>query len=190
MSVSPGTGNWEEFLLLLRHLIQICSSASHTSLQMSAGEGGLTAWQSVQLPSSHCIAPPQLLLYTSNFGFVISNWSNPLNGFPGYQSSCQKDRGRENVRRNTRKSLSLKIKLFFLTEKHLLHNFPHHHYFSNSPGVVGFKIRPRGRSSFPLSVQVQSSVHYISTDLHFQQHGCYGWRSSLGTIMITPGCQM
>lgn len=75
--------------------------------------GGPNGWQSVQLPSSHCTAPPQLLLlekYTSNFGFVISNWSNPLNGFPGHQSACQKDRGRENVRRNTRKSPSLKIK--------------------------------------------------------------------------------
>lgn len=112
-SVSPGTWNWEEFLLLLRHLIQICSSASHTSLQMPRGAGGLNAWQSVQLPSSHCTAPPQWLLlekYTSNFGFVISNRSNPLNGFPGYQSACQKDRGKENVRRNTRKSPSLKIK--------------------------------------------------------------------------------
>lgn len=67
-----------------------------------------------------------------------------------------------------------------MTEKHLLRNFPHHHYFSNSPGVVGFKIRPRGRSSFPLSVQVRSSVHYISTELHLQQRGCYWWRSSLG----------
>lgn len=79
----------------------------------ACGAGGPNAWQPVQPPSSHRTAPPQLLLlekYTSNFGFVISNWSNPLNGFPGHQSACQKDRGRETARRNRGKSPSLKIK--------------------------------------------------------------------------------
>lgn len=37
-SISPAMGSWEEFLLLLRHLIWMCSSVSCTSLPMSVGQ--------------------------------------------------------------------------------------------------------------------------------------------------------
>lgn len=81
------------------------------------------------------------------------NWSNPLNEFPEYQGTCQKERGREKGgtdSKKKKKSPALNRKLFFLTEEHLLHNF-FSITISHIPLVCG--LEKKGSFSFPLQAQ-------------------------------------
>lgn len=72
-SISPATGSWDETLLLLQHLMWMCSSVSRISLPMSLGQveirnapnavQGCTRHPSThQLHCSHYTAAAQLFL--------------------------------------------------------------------------------------------------------------------------------
>lgn len=184
---SPATGIWEEAHVYQSHAHhsrclpgrwtvknQKCSKRHNTS----------AAFLSFHGPSSViCIKE----ICFDIFCFVISNWSNPTNKFLENQSTVhvrKREAERKSGRTPKKKSPALNGKLFFLTEKHLLPNFFHHHYFSNSPGVISLWVKRKKKVHFLFPTKYRAQC-IISLQIYTFKHvGCHWWRSSLGIITL------